>query len=244
MRKTFYELLVFFVLPFTMGCGNSEKARQQFVRDSLRIDSIAKDSIAKVKKDSTLQDSLFWTKTSAVLIFHGLKGPVQKVTYNVNGKEGQDDPMQSFGYTISVLFDENGNLKGNTIVTPVNFTRGQAIGDNATTISKAKGSSDNTFYSNTSTKFNYECNDKGLVKKIKDGYATYSVRYADGSLSPKSIGEVGGAEISFNMTYKYLSFDEHGNWTTCHAEGGCDAFTTMTVKRDITYYPFKYKPKK
>lgn len=214
------------------------------MRDSLRTDSIMKDSIAEVKKDSTLQDSLFWARTSQTLAFHGLKGPVEKVTYNVSGKEGQDDPMQSFGYTISLLFDESGNLKGNTIVTPINFTRGKVKEDNPVSIKKAKGSFDNTFYTSTNTTYSYVCNDKGLVKTIRDGYTTYKARYTEGSLSPKSIGEVGGAEIAFNMTYKYLTFDKHGNWTTCHAEGGCEAFTTMTVKRDITYYPFKYKPKR
>ena len=245
MRKLIY-LLAVLGLAMTMSCGNSAK-REQEIRDSLRADSIMKDSIIRVKIDSIRKDSMWRYRVTPDLATFELHGPVKSV--KTKGCLGYTDEMIMDAY-----YSETGGLNAYSI-NAYSIDGGYSI----------KRNNDGTINSLVhiingagSHVISFKYNEKGypIKKTIAEntdcGYEEIVTLTYDGDWNiVKEVLKGSNIADDYNSTssYKIEEVDEFGNWTkrkktkTYYEESGYDVpdpisrgTKTVIETRTITYY--------
>jgi hypothetical protein len=104
MKKILLSFIGLIIVGQFCGCGKSAKEIAQERQDSLIRAKFVQDSL---RKDSVIRDSIRWTLSTPDLTFHGLVGPIQECKYKV-----------SDGSIYVVRFDKKGHVTSNIIVGP------------------------------------------------------------------------------------------------------------------------------
>ena len=233
MKKLIY-LLAVLGLAMTMSCGNSAK-REQEIRDSLRADSIKKDSIIRAKIDSIREDSMWRNRESPDLALFNLHGPVKSVTFN---KGIYAD------FVKTMIFSKDGKLQS---VARHNIKR-----NGAGIVTQLSKPSD---FGSIPDALDFTCDKQNRPVSVFVGGHEYGYtnRYTydeNGFIASESCkGAAESLEFHDVTRYKYLNIDNYGNWTSrkatevetiidlCDEESGPERkTTTRTETRIITYY--------
>lgn len=233
MKKLIY-LLAVLGLAMTVSCGNSAK-REQEIRDSLRADSIMKDSIIRAKIDSIRKDSMWRYRVTPDLALFELHGPVKSVS---------SSEWEMFSYEVNTItFDEVGRL---TSVHPYKIFRDKSDRVNALKYI-TNGFEEDAWY------FTYNLQNQA-TKVRNQGYewgGTTSYKYGEDGFASSSYSSGSGEGMSWEISvaYKYQDLDDFGNWTTRKytrtslETDECEEYpvptkttSTGTQSRIITYY--------
>ena len=233
------------VVVLSTSCGSSAK-REQEIRDSLRADSIKKDSIIRAKIDSIRKDSMWRYRVTPDLATFELHGPVKSVS-------SRKITTEEYDYLcLNVSFSESGNAQR---------VSGQ---DNVYTISR---DNQNRIKSVTHLEsydgvvfrrkvYTYKYYDVGYLQNEK--YQDYNDEWnIDISSDYDSNGNIVKEVINITTSgdcyrgtskYKITEQDEFGNWikriktTTYFIEAYYEDWEdskgtkTVTETRTITYY--------
>ena len=240
MRKLIY-LLAVLGLAMTMSCGNSAK-REQEIRDSLRADSIMKDSIIRAKIDSIRKDSMWRYRVTPDLALFELHGPVKSVSNSASN-----------GYYVT--FSESGEAQGIKIISQFYSIKRDSEGRIIKISHKSNvygGCYQIDTYSYVYGKDGFPVKEKYDCLECGDGFSepmnstTTKIQYDENYNVVKRTAEGGGPEGVYWKTQSYtiIDVDEFGNWIKrkckhqySYAEEPDYNHSTTTIEtRKITYY--------